>query len=113
VDISGSGERFSASQSGAFNEEGVDVSKSLTSLADLPPTKQKKVVDLNFDDFDDWDFDDADKDQAPSPAKEPVVKKVDQLDKPLKFAIQNKIIVEREADEVNKTLPKLKQKNEW
>ena len=46
-------------------------------------------------------------------ARQPVVKKVDQLDKPLKFAIQNKIIVEREAEEVNKTLPKLKQKNEW
>ena len=37
IDISGSGNNFSASQSGAYNEEGVDVSKSLTSLADMPP----------------------------------------------------------------------------
>jgi len=81
VDVSGSGDRFSVSGSGAFNEEGVDVSKSLTSLADLPPTKQKKAVDLDFGAFDnvvedDWYFDDADKeDEAPSPAKESVAKK--------------------------------------
>lgn len=75
IDISGSGNNFSASQSGAYNEEGVDVSKSLTSLADMPPLQQKKVAAFDANDFDDWDLDDANDAPSPPAKVNPVSKK--------------------------------------
>ena len=65
IDISSSGgaNQFSASMSGGVEDIEASVSKSLTSLADLPlPGKAKQPVVWDDGGFeDDWDLDDADK----------------------------------------------------
>jgi hypothetical protein len=65
VDISSSGgaNQFSASMSAGQEDIEASVSKSLTSLADLPlPSKAQKPVVWDDGGFeDDWDLDDADK----------------------------------------------------